>query len=64
MTEYEMKFASLAHFVVAQLTNDVFKATRFEAGLRPNICRALASFPIMRYSNMVIGSLAIEVKEM
>ena len=37
VTEYEMRFDSLAHFVVAQLTDDIFKATRFKVGLRSNI---------------------------
>ena len=58
-----MKFASLAHFAVAQLTDDDFKATCFEAGLQPNIRRALASFLIVSCSNMVTRSLAIKAKE-
>ena len=33
VTEYEMKFSSLARFAAAQLTDDVFKATIFEARL-------------------------------
>ena len=33
LTEYKMKFASLAPFAAAQVTDDIFKATRFEARL-------------------------------
>ena len=35
VTEFEMRFSSLARFAMAQLTDDVFKAKIFEARLRP-----------------------------
>ena len=63
VTEFEMKFSSLARFATAQLADDRFKATRFEAGLRPNIRRALAAFPLVSYADVVTRSLAIEAKE-
>ena len=53
----------MAHFDFFQLIDDVFKATCFEAGLQPNICRALTAFPIVSYADMVTRSLAIETKE-
>ena len=33
VTEFEMRFSSLDHFAMVQLTDDIFKATIFEAGL-------------------------------
>ena len=35
----------------------------FEAGLWPNIRRALAAFPLVGYADVVMRSLAIEAKE-
>ena len=63
VTEYEMKFVSLARFAFVQLTDDIFKATHFEAGLWPNIRWALKAFTIVRYADMVIRSLDIEPRE-
>ena len=45
VTEFEMRFLSLARFATTQLTDDIFKATIFETGLWPNILWAIASFP-------------------
>ena len=58
-----MRFSSLARIATAQLTDNVFKATIFEAGLRPNIRCAIAVFPLVSYTNIVTRSLAIEAKE-
>ena len=53
----------MARFATAQLIDDVFKATIFETGLRPNIHRALAPFPLVSYADVLTRSLAIEAKE-
>ena len=45
------------------MTDDVFKDTIFEVGLRSNIRRAIASFPLVSYADIVTRSLAIEAKE-
>ena len=63
VTEYEMRFESLAHFATTQLIDDVFKGTRFESGLRSNICRALANFLNVSYCDIVTRSLAVEANE-
>ena len=54
---------SRAYFATVQLTDDVVKTTIFEAGLRPNICRAIVPFPLVSYMDIVTRSLAIEAKE-
>ena len=58
-----MRFSSLARFATAQLTDDVFKAMIFEAGLRPNIHQAIVAFPLVSYVDIVTRSLTIEAKE-
>ena len=61
--EFEMRFSSLANFSTVQLTDDAFKATIFEVGLRPNIRRAIAHFPLVSYVDVMARSLAIEPKK-
>ena len=53
----------MAHFSTVQLTDDIFIVTIFEAGLRLKIRRAIAVFPLVSYTDVVMRSLAIEAKE-
>ena len=62
--ECEIKFSSLARFVAAQVTDDVFKVTRFEVGLLPNIRQALVALLIVSYFDIVMRSLAIAAKKL
>ena len=63
VTEFEMRLSSLASFTTAQLSDDFFKATIIEAGLRPNIHWAIAVFPLVSNADIVTRSLAIEAKK-
>jgi hypothetical protein len=62
VTEYEVGFNKMVHFVPHVAYNEIEKASQFRQGLRPSIRHALGAFPLVDFRTTMEQALGVEMQ--
>jgi hypothetical protein len=62
VTEYEVGFNKMVHFVPHVAYNELEKASQFRQGLKPSIRHALGAFLLVDFRTMVEQALGVEMQ--
>jgi hypothetical protein len=62
ITEYEVGFNKIVHFIPPVANNEVDKASQFSQGLRPSIRHILGAFPLIYFCTTIEQALGVEMQ--
>jgi hypothetical protein len=63
VTEYELGFNKIVHFVPHVACGEIEKASRFNQGLKSSIRHTLEAFPLVDYHTIVEQALGVQMQQ-